>query len=87
MSTLNDHLIARVREALATDPRTHTLGLDVEVRATCLVVRGPVATAARRDAVATVVREHAPLDLELLNETWVVCHAPPREGTAVEELE
>jgi hypothetical protein len=51
------HLAAHVRQALATDPRVHELHVAVEVSEDDVVVRGQVATPARREAIDRVLRE------------------------------
>jgi osmotically-inducible protein OsmY len=53
-----DHrLAARVRQALATDPRVHELHVSVAVGEGEVVVRGQVATAERREAIDRVLHE------------------------------
>jgi hypothetical protein len=56
-SEADHHVAARVRQALATDPRVHELHVSVAVDDQDVVVRGQVATAGRRRAIETVVRE------------------------------
>jgi Uncharacterised nucleotidyltransferase/BON domain len=53
------HLAARMRQALATDPRVHELHVSVAVTEHDVVLRGQVATETRRRAIQTVVRELA----------------------------
>ena len=52
-----DHVLIHARDTLATDGRVGELGLEVLVDDDVVVVRGSVSTAARRDAVVTVVTE------------------------------
>jgi hypothetical protein len=51
------HLAARIREALATDPRVAELHVSVIVNDGDVVVRGQVATPGRRRAIETVLTE------------------------------
>jgi hypothetical protein len=51
------HLAARVRRALATDPRVHETHVSVEVAQGEVVVRGQVPTEARRQAIRQVLEE------------------------------
>jgi osmotically-inducible protein OsmY len=51
---------AHVAEALATDPRVSTLGIEVSIRAHEVFLSGDVGTAERRDAVSEVVAELLP---------------------------
>jgi predicted nucleotidyltransferase len=53
------HLAARVRQALATDPRLGEVQLSVSAASGHLLVSGEVATPERREAVRKVVREAA----------------------------
>jgi hypothetical protein len=55
-----EYLITRAQQALATDPRTLELGLDVSVRADQVFVTGMVATESRRAAITDVVRDVLP---------------------------
>ena len=71
-------VIARAREALATDPRVGELELDLRVAGGRLVVGGGVPTEERRDGVGAVLRERFP-DLEVVNLVTVVPTEPPAE--------
>ncbi len=73
----DDPLIARVREALGEDPRTHMLDVLVVRSSRGLHLRGPVQSEARRLAAEEVARELIPVDLVLINETWVAHYDPP----------
>ena len=57
------HLAARVREALATDPRVNEPDVSVAVANHRVVVSGRVATAERKEAIEAVLREVGPADL------------------------
>lgn len=77
MSTHDENCIARVREALAEDPRTNALDLEVSIREMHIVVRGPLETAERREDVITVALG-ACGGMPLIDETWVAEHRPVR---------
>jgi hypothetical protein len=51
---------AHVAEALATDPRVSTLGIEVSLRGHEVFLTGDVGTVERRDAVTEVVGELLP---------------------------
>lgn len=51
---------AHVAEALATDPRVSTLGIEVAIRGREVFVSGEVGTPEARDGVAEVVAELLP---------------------------
>lgn len=76
------YLIARVREALAQDPRANELDVDVTVAAGKIFLTGTVATPERKAAISEVVRELCP-NHEICNETTVADVSEPSE---VEEL-
>lgn len=64
-------LVARVREAIAADPRSAELDVHVTVAARKVFLTGTVITPERREAVATVAREALP-DHEVQNLIEVV---------------
>jgi osmotically-inducible protein OsmY len=64
------YLVAHLQEALAADPRTEELGIEVTVAGSTVVLSGTVATAQRREAVAAVARE-ALREHEIRNEVTV----------------
>lgn len=55
-----DGLIARVREALAEDPRVGEMELKVELSGERLVILGTVATPARRERISRIMAERFP---------------------------
>lgn len=71
-----EYQVGRIQQALATDPRTGELELDVRIASGRVFLTGAVATAERRQAVEEVVRELAP-DLEVHNELSVTEEQPP----------
>ena len=67
-TTQDDPYIAEhVRDALASDPRTAGIELDVSAAGDAIVLRGTVTTTRRRDAAQDVIREHFP-NWEIHNE-------------------
>ncbi len=56
----NEYAEAHVAEALATDPRVSTLGIEVTIRAGEVFLSGDVGTPERKVAVAEVVAELLP---------------------------
>jgi osmotically-inducible protein OsmY len=75
-----DYVAGRIEEALATDPRTHELGVRAGVHDGVVTLRGEVAGEQRRRLIAEVVREAAP-GLEIRNEVTVPDLEPPGEET------
>jgi osmotically-inducible protein OsmY len=73
---------AHVAEALATDSRVATLGIEVSVRGHDVFLSGDVGTPERKDAVAEVVAELLP-GYTVHNDTWTD-HFPP--GVETEHL-
>jgi hypothetical protein len=82
MSEEREHVAARLREALATDPRVGEIELELEVGPSDVRVRGTVPTEERRRAVAEVLGEVAP-DLRLRNEVTIASHREPPTEEAV----
>lgn len=71
-----EYVVARIQQALATDPRTGELELDVRIAGGRVFLAGAVATSERREAVEQVVRETAP-ELDVHNELSVTEDLPP----------
>jgi len=70
------YVAGQLERALRTDPRTHELGIRVEVSDDDMVLHGQVASADRRRLVAQVAEEQAPL-LTVRNEVSVTELLPP----------
>jgi hypothetical protein len=73
MTEAPEYMIGRIQQALATDPRTGELELDVRIAGGKIFLTGSVATSERCVAVEEVVREVAPghgisNDLSVVNE-------------------
>ncbi len=71
-----EYLIGRIQQALATDPRTGELELDVRIAGDRIFLSGTVATEERCSAVEEVVREMAP-DHDVSNQLSVVGEQDP----------
>lgn len=71
------YVAGQVERALHGDPRTHELGIRVEVDGDDIVLRGEVASEERRRLAAQVAAEQAP-GLSIRNETSVTRVLPPR---------
>ena len=68
VSPAPEYLAQRVRDAIAADPRTGELGLEVAVTSGGLTVRGVVASDEARAAITAVAEEAVP-GVEVRNET------------------
>lgn len=75
------YVAARVREAIAEDPRTHVLDVDVRVVGEDVFLRGQVPSEERRQAIEDVAREFVG-DRHVHNEVAVFV---PRAGE-IEEV-
>lgn len=76
------YLVQRLRRALAEDPRTAEMGVQVKVRGSAVFLSGEVATKERCTQLAAVVAEAAP-ELTVHNDIHVV---PARVPDTREEL-
>jgi hypothetical protein len=74
-----NYLVAHIVEALATDARTNTLDVRVNVTGNRVFLIGQVASQQRRQAVEQVVRELLPPDVGLVNDLWVQTFTEPTE--------
>jgi hypothetical protein len=74
---MNEQQTRDLERAIATDPRTHELGIRLQVRGDNLVVSGEVASEARRATVLEVIREHDP-GLDIVD--YIVLSAEPGPG-------
>jgi hypothetical protein len=66
-----DYVISHIQEALARDPRTTELGVDVALSGDRAVLSGAVASAAHRDAIGEVAAEVA-VGYQVVNDVTVV---------------
>ncbi|MFE3002725.1 BON domain-containing protein [Nocardia sp. NPDC059246] len=82
MSEFPQYDTAHVHRALAEDPRTSELGVQVRLQAGIVVLTGAVATEERRRQVELVVREQLP-ESRIRNEVRVT---PPRTPGTIETL-
>ncbi|QIS14429.1 BON domain-containing protein [Nocardia arthritidis] len=76
------YLVAHLRRALAEDPRTAELGVQVTIRGDVVVLGGDVTSDDRREQMETVVRELLP-QARIHNDVHVTPPVPPGD---VEEL-
>jgi hypothetical protein len=74
------HLVAKIRERLAEDPRTHVLDVQVMVSSGKVFLMGSVACAERRRLVLEVARELVPESFQLVNELWIETLQEPTES-------
>jgi osmotically-inducible protein OsmY len=77
-----DYVISHIRDALAHDPRTTELGVDVTLSGDRAVLTGMVASPAQRDAIGQVATEVARA-YDVVNDVTVV---PCDEAGDPEEL-
>lgn len=80
--TAEQYLAARLRRALAEDPRTTELGVRVTVRGDHVLLSGDVASAERRGELEAVIHDVAP-ELTVLDDVKVT---PVGEPEGREEL-
>jgi osmotically-inducible protein OsmY len=74
--TAEQYLSARLRRAIAEDPRTTELGVRVTVRGDHVLLSGDVACEERKTELETVVHEIAP-DLQVMDDIRVVSVEEP----------
>ncbi len=75
------YLVGRLRQALAEDPRTNILDVQITIRAGKAFLMGQVDSQAIKEAVDAVAREALPPDIDLVNELWVATYGMPRTET------
>lgn len=80
----NENTSQRIEQAIANDARTNELGVRIECVDGRVLIRGEVASAARREAVLTVVHEHLP-DAEIVDHLHLSDAAQPPRHTEVVE--
>ncbi|MGK8488687.1 BON domain-containing protein [Nocardia asiatica] len=77
------YLVARLRRALAEDPRTAELGVQVTIRGDVVVLGGEVSSDQRKQQMETVVREQLP-HARIHNDVHVTRPAAPVETETLE---
>lgn len=77
-----EYVAERLREAIATEPDVHELGIAVRVTGRQVLLSGSASTPTQRDAITRLVQRLEP-DHEVVNEVEVPPMAPPDD---VEEL-
>ncbi|MEU0503366.1 BON domain-containing protein [Nocardia sp. NPDC004278] len=76
------YLVAHLRRALAEDPRTAELGVQVTIRGDVIVLVGEVSSIERKQQMETVVREQLP-QARIHNDVHVTPPAAPRDTEAL----
>lgn len=71
------HLVGRIREALATDPRTNVLDVTIKVSGGKAFIIGEVTSDERKRAACAVVTEVLPEDMQLVDELWIAKYNEP----------
>ena len=71
------HLVGRIREALATDPRTNVLDITIKVSGGKAFLIGEVTSDERKQAARDVASEVLPADMELIDELWIAKYNDP----------
>lgn len=71
------HLIGRIREALATDPRTNVLDITIKVAGGKAFIIGEVASDERKQAARDVASEVLPPEYELIDGLWIAKYNEP----------
>ena len=74
--------VGRLRAALAEDPRTNELDIQIEQSGKKLLIRGEVQTVARKNAVSEIAKEKFP-DFEIENQLEVSTFTSPSETEAI----
>jgi osmotically-inducible protein OsmY len=77
-----DYVISHIQDALAHDPRTSEMGIDVTLSGDRAVLTGMVASGMQRDAIGQVASEVA-REYRVVNDVTVV---PCDEAGETEEL-
>jgi osmotically-inducible protein OsmY len=77
-----DYVISHIQDALAHDPRTSEMGIDVTLSGDRAVLTGMVASRVQRDAIGQVASEVA-REYHVVNDVTVV---PCDEAGETEEL-
>ncbi len=86
MSSWAEDAVARVREAIAEDDRTHTLDVEISVTSEGILLVGVVDTEERRVELEEVARSAAPAGLSVVNRARVIEFAVSPRGTPVGAL-
>ncbi len=71
------HLVGRIRDALATDPRTNVLDITIKVAGGKAFLIGEVTSDERKQAATEVVGEVLPPEIELVDELWIAKYNEP----------
>lgn len=77
------YLVGRLRQALAEDPRTNLLDVQITIRAGKAFLMGQVESAELRSAAEAVAREQLPPGLAVVNELWITTYGVLAESETV----
>lgn len=77
------YLAARIRQALAEDPRSNTMDVQVSIAGLKVYLIGKVDSESRRVAAEEVAREQLLEGYVVKNELWVMNYNLPPETEAV----
>lgn len=77
------YLVGRLRQALAEDPRTNLLDVQITIRAGKAFLMGQVESAELRSAAEAVAREQLPPELTVVNELWITTYGVLAESETV----
>jgi osmotically-inducible protein OsmY len=78
MDRTPEYVIARLREALATDERTNVLDVNIRLRSEAVLLSGQVDTEERRRLIEEVVGENLPGGLAIDNRITVAEVGAPK---------
>jgi hypothetical protein len=65
-----------LRQLLARDPRTNLLDVEIRIVGNRVYIAGSVESAVLSAAVAEVIREAVPPEMDVVNNLWVQPYAP-----------
>jgi osmotically-inducible protein OsmY len=74
-----EYVAERLREAIATEPDVHELGITVTVAGGRVLLSGSASTPTQRTAITTLVQRLAPADLEVVNDVEVPSTSQPTD--------
>jgi hypothetical protein len=73
---LPQHRVGRLRQLLATDPRTNLLDVELRITGNRVFIAGRVESDSLRAAVEQVVREALPPEMQVVNNLSVTAYVP-----------
>jgi hypothetical protein len=78
------YLADRIKDALATDERTHMLDIKIDVSTSSVCLSGSVSSEERRNAAEQVVRELVSYSFRLVNTLRVESYHEPSDTEALD---